>query len=60
MGLLEILPNSCLGGLDAYDLVQYLINQNRRELAKKIIHKIPFKWKMRKWYLKAKFWLMIY
>jgi hypothetical protein len=55
---LEILPNSYLGGLDTYDLVQYLINQNRRELAKKIIRNIPFKWKMHKRYLRVKFWLM--
>jgi hypothetical protein len=55
---LEILPNSYLGGLDTYDLVRYLIGQNRAELAKQIIHNIPFKWKMRKCYLKIKIWPM--
>ena len=58
MGFLEILPNSYLGGLDTYDLVRHLIVQNRTELAKQIIHNIPFKWKMRKHYIKIKFWKM--
>jgi hypothetical protein len=55
---LEIVPNSYLGGLDTYDLVRYLIGQNRMELAKQIIHNIPFKWKMFKCYLRIKIWLM--
>ena len=55
---LAILPNSYLGGLDTYDLVGYLIEQNRMMLAKQIIENIPFRWKMRKRFFKAKFWML--
>ncbi|QWD87244.1 hypothetical protein AOC06_01290 [Polynucleobacter paludilacus] len=52
---LAMLPTSYLGGLDTYDLVTYLLEQNRMMLAKQIIENIPFRWKMRKCFFKAKF-----
>jgi hypothetical protein len=44
-----------LSGVDAYDLMDGLMALRKFELAKKIISKIQFKWKMRKKYLRAKF-----
>lgn len=55
---LVMLPTSYLGGLDSYDLVTHLIEQNRMMLAKQIIENIPFRWKMRKRFFKAKLWML--
>lgn len=52
---LEILPSTYLSGVDAYDLMDELMASRKFKLAKRIISKIQFKWKMRKRYLRAKF-----
>ena len=52
------LPESYLRGLDAYDLVSYLRQEGRLGIAKEIAQKVRFKWKMRKRYIKLKFWLL--
>jgi len=52
------LPENYLRGLDAYDLVSYLRQEGRLGIAKEIAQKVRFKWKMRKRYIKLKFWLL--
>lgn len=53
---IKILPENYLNGLDAYDLIASLREQGRNALAKEIAQKVHFKWKMRKRYMKLKFW----
>lgn len=53
---INILPENYLRGLDAYDLIASLREQGRIRLAKEIAKKVGFKWKMRKRYVKLKFW----
>jgi len=53
---INILPENYLSGLDAYDLIASLCEQGRTQLAKEIAEKVRFKWKMRKRYVKLKFW----
>jgi hypothetical protein len=53
-----ILPENYLNGLDAYDLVSYLREEGRTEVAKEIANRVRFKWKMRKRYLNLQFWLL--
>lgn len=53
---IKILPDKYLIGLDAYDLISHLRFQGREELAREISKKVRFKWKMRKRFLKLKFW----
>jgi len=53
-----ILPENYLNGLDAYDLVSYLREEGRTEVAKEIANRVRFKWKMRKRYLYLQFWLL--
>jgi hypothetical protein len=55
---INTLPESYLSGLDVYDLVAYLRQEGRFGMAKEIATKVRFKWKMRKRYLKLKFWLL--
>ena len=54
---LTLMPESALSGLDAYDLITYLKNQNRVAIAKVIAKRVTFRWKMRVRYLKLKYWL---
>ena len=53
---IKLLPENYLNGLDAYDLITLLREQGRGALAKEIAEKVRFKWKMRKQFLKLKFW----
>ena len=55
---LDALPKNYLNGVDAYDLISYLRDEGRVAMAKEIAKKVLFKWKMRKRYLKLKFWLI--
>jgi len=54
---LTLMPESALSGLDAYDLITYLKDQNRIAIAKVIAKRVTFRWKMRIRYLKLKYWL---
>lgn len=53
---IKLLPENYLNGLDAYDLIDSLREQGRVALAKEIAKKVLFKWKMRKQFVKLKFW----
>lgn len=53
---IKILPNNYLSGLDGYDLISLLREQGRFDLAREITEKVHFKWKMRKKFIKLKFW----
>jgi len=53
---INILPGNYLSGLDSYDLIAYLRDEGRSALAKEIAKKVRFRWKMRKRYIKLKFW----
>ena len=55
---IKILPAAYLSGLDTYDLVSYLLQDGRLKMAKVIARKVRFKWKMRKRYIKLKWWLL--
>ncbi len=48
---LKMIPNSYLKGVDAFDLVEYLLSQNKLSLAISISSRIQFTWKLRKRYL---------
>lgn len=50
----EMTPINQFSGIDTYDLVANLIAQNRKKMAKKIIKKISFNWRMRWNYLRYK------
>jgi hypothetical protein len=51
---LKMIPNSYLKGVDAFDLVDYLILNNKRDLALSIDSRIQFTWKLRRRYLLMK------
>ena len=51
---LDILPTDYLGGVDTYDLIYSLQLDKKHPLAKKIINRLQFRWKMRKRYIRAK------
>lgn len=53
-----LLPDGYLSELDSYDLIEDLIKQGRFMIAKEIASKVHFRWKMRKRYVKLKFWLL--
>ena len=53
---INILPEKYLSGLDAYELINTLQEQGRVTLAKEIAGKVRFQWKMRKRFIKLKFW----
>ena len=53
---IKLLPENYLSGLDAYELIDSLLNQGRASLAKEIAEKVRFKWKMRKRFMGLKFW----
>jgi hypothetical protein len=56
---LDILPTDYLGGVDAYDLIYSLQLDKKHPLAKKIINRLQFRWKMRKRYIRAKLGLKL-
>jgi hypothetical protein len=51
---LEILSSDYLGGVDTYDLIYSLQLDEKNSLAKKIINRLQFRWRMRKKYIRAK------
>ena len=51
---LDMLPSDYLGGVDTYDLIYSLQLDNKNRLAKKIINRLQFRWKLRKKYIRAK------
>lgn len=53
---IKMLPENYLSGLDVYDLISYLRQEGRVKMAKEIAAKVRFKWKMRKRFVKLKFW----
>jgi hypothetical protein len=50
---LYLLPDAYLGGVDTYDLMEYLIEHQNKELAELIWKRVPFRWRMRKSYLRT-------
>jgi hypothetical protein len=50
---LDLLPDSYLGGVDTYDLMDYLIEHKNKEIAELIWKRVTFKWRYRKRYIKA-------
>ncbi len=57
---LQLLPDAYLGGVDTYDLMQYLIEHQNKELAEGIWKRVRFRWRMRKQYFRIKIKLMGY
>jgi hypothetical protein len=57
---LELLPDSYLGGVDTYDLIDYLIESNNQGLAVPIWKRVKFRWRMRKQYVRIKIKLLGY
>lgn len=55
---IKLVPDNYLNGLDAYELIDSMREQGRLPLAKEIAAKVRFKWKMRKRFVKLKFWEM--
>ncbi|AWW43986.1 hypothetical protein G6680_04610 [Polynucleobacter paneuropaeus] len=56
---LKLLPEGALSGLDTFDLIAQLRDQRRIAIAKEIARKVKFRWKMRKRFIKLKFWLLL-
>jgi hypothetical protein len=48
-----LLPDSYLGGVDTYDLIDFLVEDKNRSLAESIWKRVPFRWGMRKRYIRA-------
>jgi hypothetical protein len=48
---LDLLPDAYLGGVDTYDLLDYLLDHNHKDLAQRIWRRVQFKWRYRKRYL---------
>jgi hypothetical protein len=57
---INLLPDSYLGGVDTYDLIQYLLEHQNKELAEGIWKRVKFRWRMRKQYFRIKIKLMGY
>jgi hypothetical protein len=57
---LELLPDSYMGGVDTYDLIDYLIESKNKVLAESIWKRVKFRWKMRKQYVRIKIKLLGY
>jgi hypothetical protein len=55
---LQLLPDAYLGGVDTYDLMQYLLEHQNKELAESIWKRVRFRWRMRKSYIRMKLRLM--
>jgi hypothetical protein len=51
---LDLLPDVYLGGVDTYSLIYSLQLDEKHSLAKKIINRLQFRWRMRKKYIRAK------
>jgi hypothetical protein len=51
---LDILSSDYLGGVDTYDLIYSLQLDEKHSLAKKIINRLQFRWRIRKKYIRAK------
>jgi len=49
---LQLLPDAYLGGVDTYDLMEYLIEHQNKALAESIWQRVTFKWRRRKQYWK--------
>jgi hypothetical protein len=47
----SLLPDAYLGGVDTYDLIDYLIESKNTDLARRIWKRVQFKWRYRKRYL---------
>ena len=56
---LDLLPDAYLGGVDTYDLIYSLQLDEKHSLAKKIINRLQFRWRMRKKYIRAKLGLKL-
>jgi hypothetical protein len=56
---LDILPSDYLGGVDTYDLIDSLQLEEKQPLAKKIINRLQFRWRMRRKYIRAKLGLRL-
>jgi hypothetical protein len=52
---LDVLPDSYLGGVDTYDLIDHLIKINNQGLAESIWKRVKFRWKLKKRYLRILF-----
>jgi hypothetical protein len=52
---LDLLPDAYLGGVDTYDLIDYLIKNNNESLAGAIWKRVKFRWRLRKRYLRIFF-----
>jgi hypothetical protein len=50
---LHLLPDAYLGGVDTYDLMQYLLEHQNKELAESIWKRVKFRWKLRRQFFKA-------
>jgi hypothetical protein len=50
---LQLLPDTYLGGVDTYDLIDHLIEKKNKSLAESIWKRMPFRWRMRKRYIRA-------
>lgn len=57
---LKMVPVTQLSGVDTYDLIEDLISQGRYFVAKKLVGKLTFKWRMRKRYIRIKIWAIFY
>jgi hypothetical protein len=57
---IDLLPDAYLGGVDTYDLIDYLIKKKNKSLAELIWKRVKFRWRMRKNYLRMKFRFMRY
>ena len=58
--VVSLLPDAYLGGVDTYDLIDYLIESKNKGFAESIWKRVKFRWRMRKHYLRTKFKLMNY
>lgn len=56
LSCMELMPQNSLSNLDAYELISSLKMQNRKFLALAVAKKINFKWKMRRNFIKLKWW----
>jgi hypothetical protein len=54
---LELLPDAYLGGVDTYDLLDYLLDHQNKDLAQRIWKRVKFKWRYRKRYLAMAWYL---
>jgi hypothetical protein len=48
---LDLLPDAYIGEVDTYDLLDYLLDHQKKDLAQRIWKRVRFKWRYRKRYL---------